>query len=476
MKRAIFLFSLFLFLCTARPAHSEGKKLEDILKATPEQNARDKAAQEAEAAWTKRVFVEPFRARLKGETWNAMATSFVERAVVRWNDPFRMGATDVYRGFADFSDEAEALLKAGCNDPLVIYLAAFSVYGGASGTAKAQAVLDRAKPALEDPSVSNALKRFIVRLASVLKARGEHKFFYQDAEKDASLTKAAWKDEKCYGPEEASIFLKHETGNWVGMITMGPEQFGKAYKDLGLPDWAQLTLDGIIEISRGQKLHGGGYSKIGTGNNPEDVQHFKAGRDLLVKAWNLKKTEPWAALEMIPVAMVGTAPEGETALLWFERTLAARFDLREAYKRLLLSTQAQWGGGEEQTLAAGRAFLATGRFDTAAPLMYRQALILPGNADNSPDRFADPRIAKELTRLYEGLRDEPTRRSEKQHWSQWLAIYSWMAHDLDKAGKAYAASGGRLNGLVRYALKQAKLDAESVEAELIAAAAKQLKR
>lgn len=472
--RSIVLSVLTLTICAF--GQDDAKRLASILKTNPEREARDAAALAADVAWIKRVFLEPFRARLTGAAWDARATAFVERAVVLWNDPYRLGGLDGYSGLATLGDDAEALAKTDCADPLVMYLATMALFGRDSDDPLVSATLERAKKARTDAAVSNALKRFIQRLSIVIKARKEKKFSAEDGAKDAAFGKAAWQDGKSYLPSEVSVFLKHEVGLFQGILNMTPDEYGKAFKDLGLPEWAQLTIDGTVEINRGWKARGGGYADTVTDKGWEGLEkHFAQGSEMLLKAWTLNKNEPWAATHMISVAMAGGG-KGSSPFDWFERSVNARFNQHSAYKQIILAVQPRWGGSYEAGMALGRAFLATKRFDTVVPLMYRDAeIFLPDNGEPA-ERYADPRMAKDFAALYEGLRDEPTRKDEKALWSQWLATFCWLGHDFDKAGQAYLAAGSTLNPAITKMLKLRKLEPADVESELALASVKQLAR
>jgi hypothetical protein len=470
------LLSVLAFVADA-VSQTTSARLEALLRPNPERDARDRAAATAEAAWIKRVFVDPFRARVGDASWGPRATAFVDRGAALWNDPHRLGDIDSYKGLSPLGDEAEWLVKSGCADPLVMYFSALALYGRDAADPQIMVAYERARKVYDDPAASNALKRFVRRFKIMYTARTERKGSSSDAAKDAELLKAAWQKGDDYRLDELPIFVEHETSSYNGNLRMYPDEYDKVFKTLGLPEWAQLTLGGTVEVNRGWKARGGGYADTVTDEGWKKLaSHLANGRELLVKAWTLNKNEPWAANMMMSVVLGSGGGENETMFDWFERSVTARFNQSSAYSHLLGSVQPRWGGSYEQGMALGRAFLATKRFDTNVPLKYLNAdNYLPDDGDPA-ERYAEPATAKEMVQLYEGLRDEPTRREEKEIWAGWLATFHWLARDYDKAGKAYLDVKTGLNPAVMRKLKLRKLEPAQVEGEIALASVKQFER
>src|SRR4030095_12205638 len=83
--------------------------------------------------------------------------------------------------------------------------------------------------------------------------------------------------------------------------------------------------------------------------------------------WKLRPDMPFAASQMITVAMAGAGEESETMRLWFDRAVAAQYDYDEAYTSMLWGLLPRWGGTHVRMLAFGGACARTRRFDTAIP-------------------------------------------------------------------------------------------------------------
>src|SRR5687768_2945765 len=67
--------------------------------------------------WCERTMVKPFEARAKGQPWTGAALPFVRRSL-----PYLMPLPEPGAP-RELIEEGERLVKGGCNDPLVVYLA-----------------------------------------------------------------------------------------------------------------------------------------------------------------------------------------------------------------------------------------------------------------------------------------------------------------------------------------------------------------
>ena len=109
--------------------------------------------------WAQRALVAPFKARLKGEAWNAEASAFVGHALEYWAD-----LNIASRRVGGLSAEGKKVTAAGCKDPLVLYFSGAIQF---ADTGEWHAGLSEMEEALKlveaDKSCPRALAHFIAR-------------------------------------------------------------------------------------------------------------------------------------------------------------------------------------------------------------------------------------------------------------------------------------------------------------------------
>lgn len=110
---------------------------------------------------------------------------------------------------------------------------------------------------------------------------------------------------------------------------------------------------------------------------------------------------PEAATEMLTVCM-GEGSDEEEA--WLERAVAAEIDYVPAYTRMLRGPLLpRWGGSHEAMLDLGRRCLDSGRFGTALPAIFLEAvLIVGGELERPRDAVALPGVHADWVRACQG--------------------------------------------------------------------------
>ena len=334
------------------------------IKVSPD-SPTEKMARRAHHEWAKRVFPSSF----SDVGANAKArTAFLEKAM-----------EDIWyeeeEGHAKLTEEGDALLQAGCDDPLVVYLVSRLRFFEDDSWAKARlamiALLDR--PA-GDSTVPRALLCFI---------GGDLRFYNQIGhEHDDTLTKRilGWTKEALkdgsYRPEDADLFLDDLlTQKRSELFEKHIREFDEACTGTTLPEWAQRTLHGYLETESAWKSRGGEYAtNLSKEKQAGFEEHLQKARTELLQAWKLHPESPYAAGRMIRVAMGAGAGGGESARTWFDRAVAARFDYMPAYDAMRFANQPRWGGNVDLMLAFGQACLDTKRYDTDVPIVFGHAV------------------------------------------------------------------------------------------------------
>jgi len=100
---------------------------------------------------------------------------------------------------------------------------------------------------------------------------------------------------------------------------------------------------------------------------------LKQARDHLLEAWNLHRDFPEAAVKLITLTAEIGGAAGEKPRFWFDEAVAVKFDLQEAYERYFDTLRPSGGGTHEQMLQFAVECAATKRFDTDVPRMLLRA-------------------------------------------------------------------------------------------------------
>lgn len=392
--------------------------------------------QKAERAWSERVLVAPFRERAKGKAWEAAALAFVGHALDGW--PGRYGVPNS----AEVSAEGRAVLAAGCDDPLAGYLAAWARWVDSDEWHGLRSALRPLFPKAESLAGSRALVRMMM-LDFIRASSAGRRDTSKEGLKLAEYTAAVARD-GTYRRDEDFIFVRHIMADpWVGVFSKYHDAITKALESVELAEWVSETIVGVGEVLFAWESRGGDTAdKV----KPEGWQgfeeHLAEADKHLGTAWTLRPDQPMAAAAMTDVLMGGEGAPNETARTWFDRAIAAECDFTPAYAGLALSYLPRWGGSHERMLKFGEACIATGRFDTEAPLGFFEMLgKMNRDVTDLQELYREPRVAPLVIRLSEALVNEPSRAAEKRMRQCYLAINAWLTGDHALAAKALAAAG-----------------------------------
>ena len=163
--------------------------------------------------------------------------------------------------------------------------------------------------------------------------------------------------------------------------------------------------------------------------------HRRFARALLAQAWKQAPENPEAAYRLIDVTRVIGGVAGETPRFWFDRAVSAQLDCPEAYEafRNVLSAT---GGNEDRIdteddvsalVTFARECLATGRFDTSAPMEF-QATMEPIAAQSKTYDVClnRPGVVDDYRRLIAGYRSAAGDPHLAERADLWLASIEWL--------------------------------------------------
>ncbi len=408
----------------------------------------------AHRAWAERVFLVPFRERARGMPWSEDALAFAGAALDDWAKDRPAPRS------AELDAQGAAVLARSCTDPLVAYLAAWARWRHTGQRHEARTAFRRILPEAEKLTGSRILARTVAaEFIQVSRPSGRD---VADAPTKLADYIGATARDGSYTPEEAPIFVRHLLGDrWDNVFEHDHRTILATLREADLPRWVMATLKGAAEVELAWEERGGDVApEVPEAGWRGFAEHLRAARKALTEAWRLNPQSPFAATKMIVVAMGGGAGPGESERVWFDRVISAECDYFPAYKALALATMPRWGGSHRQMLEFARACLATGRFDTEAPLGYF-AVLSTMNQDQSDmaQLYRQPAIAADVLRLSQALVDEPKRSDEKRMRLSYLAVNAWMTGEASRAANALQLAGpARLHPAALEKLRDADMD------------------
>jgi hypothetical protein len=413
-----------------------------------------------ERKWCERVLVVPFRNRARDLTWKANAEDYVSRALDTWTSP------TIAPSAQKLSEEGAALIAMGCEDPLVRYLAAWTKWQASGEWNGARYGLLKLHDEIQAQPEIDAL-RWVVTMDYISAAlNGNRDTGSVDDQIPTYLQELLKKG--VYSPTETNVLVRHlASDRWESVLKKYYRHILDGIKDAKLEPWAADAIRGAAAVSAAWESRGGGWADKVTKEGWQGFEkNLEEARTYLNRSWELNQRDPVAAAEMISVTMAGSGFPRETVRTWFDRATAAEFDFVPAYTSVANATLPRWGGSHESMIAFANACIATGRFDTDAPLGFFAVLFnLDRDAKDLRAVYRDPQLKGNLLKLSRALTEEPTRAAERSERLGYLAVNAWLAGDYKLAASALNSLGGtRLYPGARTKLRAAKTDENRLRA------------
>jgi hypothetical protein len=422
-------------------------------------------------AWYERIFVGSYRrVGRRSPAWDADAEAFL-----------RSSARRVLYGpkgapVSDLLARGRTLRSAGCDDPLVLYLAAVAEDDSDSGARAGTELLERAVPAFHDVRYPRAVA---FRAAEALRA--DYARIDEGVGKREALAPVERRwfleslDDGSYDPDEDSV-LVHGLARGELSVFFGANraEIASAVATRGWIDpWLRLYISGEKAIDDAWDARGVRYANKVTGPGSQGFResHAAARRDLTA-SWKARKDRPEAAGAMVEVAMAAPEP-GESPRLWFDRSVSARLDYKPAYWSLMNALRTRWGGDPSALAGFARACAGTRRFDTVVPLMAFHAveqaeddrieearpvdpetdMLLPlPPSQRPPSLYRDSEVYDTVAAVLERYRREPAIDSEWVRYARLQAAVAFKAGRYEDARRFLRESGGELTAEARDAV------------------------
>ncbi|MEN6546983.1 MAG: hypothetical protein ABFE07_13185, partial [Armatimonadia bacterium] len=298
----------------------------------------------------------------------------------------------------------EPLVKAGCNDPLVLYIVG-------------QAVWEQGRPAEAEQLAVRAIEGFkkmpysktIAWDAQVTLAETARRLGQPSEGRAAEDLSLQWLAQAA--AEAAQKAANHRLlWRWLdfrlnddGRYRLREEAYAALQAQPGADAWLVDMVGGICFVKSGWKARGAGFADTVTDAAEKTFQeNLSKARTCFTRAWRLHPEYPEAATAMIEVAMSSNDSAAGETRKWFDRAVAAQFDWTEAYSQYEWSLRPRWGGSVEQMMAFGEECLAAGRFDTEVPWQYLSILYAVTNEEHETEYWARLGVYEKATQVCEG--------------------------------------------------------------------------
>jgi len=384
-------------------------------------------------AWRRRIHVETYdRYGSKNPKWDAQAREFLARIAERFEGNLDYKLRDaLYK-------QSSALIKAGCDDPFVLYC-----HGNL------EHYIHGAEAA--EPYVSRGLKGLLEsgypRFYAFWAARRLTDICRQIYGGDSEDAKVLEKKSLFYLGQAAAdaIFqpdMVRAYAEAVGLVT-GNVPYARAdlFKAIleGLdsvenPDpWAAAYCRAVVHKMLAWKARGTGWSYTVTRKGWENFEdEMKTAREAAETAWKLHPDLPEPACVMIDIAMA-TCSKDEVRE-WFRRAVAAEFDADSAYGTFSWSLLPRWGGSMTEQAAFGLACFHTDRFDTTVPWQAIRSLtnISMDLHEHWRDLWLLPEAQEIVDRYYEKMAQQ-YKPVPSADFLRRMAVFAWAAGRYERA-------------------------------------------
>jgi len=378
---------------------------------------------------------------------------------------------------------AEAAIKEGCNDALVLYIAARMGVDTGRSTPENSLQAHKAAAAALDASQYHPLLRGHSHktLADLLrKAADKNRTKEARDEIVGHLRKAI--DLVCEAigsdPKLMTAGIVEQTGeilsSWATFEDRktGFDRFHaaalKAQPDGALPD----LMAGLFYVRYAWDARGSGWaSEVLPENWAKFRDRLGEARRHLEAAWKKDPTQVSGPAEMLPVTM-GDSKGREEMERWFARGVQANPDYYSLYSSKLLWLEPKWHGSGEEMLSFGRECVLTGNWDASIPWILLEAhrtlaRYTRKGWQEQPDMayFAKPEVWEDLKGLFTlYLKTYP----HDIYWRATCAYYAGYAGRFKEAHEQFKILGDSPSSLGAFSTKADYDRAKKAAADAVA--------
>jgi tetratricopeptide (TPR) repeat protein len=331
-------------------------------------------------------------------------------------------------------DLCGAAIRAGCDDPLVLYGRA-RMYGSTELKSPAQDLklhVDAAAAMKETGGRYHAMRQgFCFARAADSLARSKKTL--DDDEKqeirdwlDLALSRFG---EGAADPEVPEKQLQDVaellSGTWMQLtrdrlvgFTKIFDALTKARPDSTLP----LVLKGEFYTQYAWDARGSGWASTVTDEGWKRMrERLGEAEKALTAAWTRNPADPQAPTLMIGVEL-GQGKGRAVMEAWYKRAMEADPDNLDACQKKMYYLEPKWHGSPEAMLGFGRELLAIGNWEARLPLQLVEAhMTLAAYGEKPADYYQDNRVWQDIQEVY----DRMLRHNPKSTWDR--SYYARMA-------------------------------------------------
>ncbi|MBC8105956.1 MAG: hypothetical protein H7Z14_05155, partial [Anaerolineae bacterium] len=375
--------------------------------------------------------------------WDAKAIELLEGTAKHLTEgKLPAGYRSLNPTFVETAALAQAVVTAGCDDPLVLDMIAIN-FDDTGKDAQARDAVRRAFTAFAEQQNKHPILRQMnnARRARKLTRQTEEKDLYAKFDDRLyALSVLAVTSNETRGIDRRFLYDMILEDVWKNWKPERAQQFIDAISaDKNSDPWLVKMFSGKYFIRAAWAARGTGFADTVTDEGWKGMTDgLNRAQENLSAAWKLEPKFPEPASAMITVAMGGGAAPDETERLWFDRAVAAQLDYSEAYDNLGYSMLPRWGGSYEQIIQFGIECAATKRYDTDVPYTYVESLNRVRNDGAGWDIWRVRGMFERAGDILLGYAKwtPPTGRS-MQNWNySALAGYAWQVGRYDVARDA----------------------------------------
>jgi len=417
-------------------------------------------------AWYERNFLEGYR---RAGRHDAKCNARTEEFLRLNADPF-VGIPLLEP--SDMRGRARTLVASGCDDPVVLFLAAGWVASAESR--ELSDLLERAYGGIQQSGYSRGTARKVATILRQDLARRNEGMGRRQAldPVELRLFLESLRDGS-FNPDDDIVLVAHLflTDGGVSLFERNRAAIvGAVERTEWVDPWVRLYLSGWRHMEDAWDARGGEYaSKVKEEGWKGFAESLALARKDFEASWKARPDRPEAASHMISLSMADRQ-RGETPRLWFDRAVAARIDYRPAYVSLINALRTRWSGVEGALLAFARECAATRRFDTEVPFRAFEAVeqlegdqwdeaagdreepLLPYERPPSPYTTVD--VYTMVEAVLERYRREPARELEWRRFASLQAAIAYKAGRYERARELLHELGGILEPAARWAMHE----------------------